>query len=74
MFRDLFVRRGFEYDYVFDWTILKYMESLQQEVGSSLETTTSIGRSTLPRNKSPTACFAVCKVSGYHSEKSDIFS
>ena len=37
MFLDLFVRRGFEYDYVFDWTILKYMESLQQqsqEVGS----------------------------------------
>ena len=38
MFRDLFVRRGFEYDNVFDWTILKYMESLQeqpQKVGSS---------------------------------------
>ena len=59
MFRDLFVRRGFEYDYVFDWTILKHMESLQQEVGSSQETTTSMGRSTLPRNKSLTACFAV---------------
>ena len=31
MFRDLFVRRGFEHDYVFDWTILKYTESLQQQ-------------------------------------------
>lgn len=31
MLRDLFVRRGFEYDYVFDWTVLKYMESLQQQ-------------------------------------------
>lgn len=31
MFRHLFVRRGFEHDYVFDWTILKYMESLQQQ-------------------------------------------
>ena len=28
MFRDLFVRRGFQHDYVFDWTILKYMETL----------------------------------------------
>jgi hypothetical protein len=40
MFRGLFVRGGFENDYVFDWTILKYMESLQQqlqEVGLGLE-------------------------------------
>merc|ERR1711988_653441 len=27
LFRDLFVREGFQYDYVFDWTILKYQES-----------------------------------------------
>ncbi|KAL9621089.1 MAG: hypothetical protein Q9160_004474 [Pyrenula sp. 1 TL-2023] len=31
IFRDLFVRQGFEHDYVFDWTTIKYMESLQQE-------------------------------------------
>jgi hypothetical protein len=46
----------FEYDYVFDWTILKYTESLQQqsqEVGSGLETTTSTARSATLRNKSP---------------------
>ena len=58
MFRDLFVRRGFEYDHVFDWTILKYMESLQQqsqEVGWVLETTTLTARSTSPGKKSPTA-------------------
>ena len=30
MFRDLFVRRGFEHDYIFDWTVRKFMESLQQ--------------------------------------------
>lgn len=24
IFRDLFVQEGFEYDFVFDWTILKY--------------------------------------------------
>jgi casein kinase 1 len=28
LFRDLFVREGFQYDYVFDWTILKYQESV----------------------------------------------
>ena len=26
-FRDLFVREGFDYDHVFDWTILKYMQA-----------------------------------------------
>ena len=58
MFRDLFVRRGFEYDYLFDWTILKYMESLQQqsqEVELGSETTTLTARSTSPGHKSPTA-------------------
>jgi casein kinase I homolog HRR25 len=25
LFRDLFVREGFQYDYVFDWTIFKYV-------------------------------------------------
>lgn len=24
MFRDLFIREGFQFDYVFDWTIIKY--------------------------------------------------
>ncbi|EES00938.1 casein kinase I [Sorghum bicolor] len=27
MFRDLFIREGFQFDYVFDWTILKYQQS-----------------------------------------------
>ena len=30
-FRDLFVRHGFQHDHVFDWTILKYMKSLEQQ-------------------------------------------
>ncbi len=25
IFRDVFVREGYTYDYVFDWTILKYV-------------------------------------------------
>lgn len=28
-FDDLFVREGFDHDNVFDWTILKYMETLK---------------------------------------------
>nr|GME03845.1 casein kinase 1-like protein 2 [Ipomoea batatas] len=27
IFRDLFIRKGFEFDYVFDWTILKYQQA-----------------------------------------------
>ena len=32
VFRELFIRRRFEYDNVFDWTIKRYME--QQEIQS----------------------------------------
>ncbi|XP_076885745.1 casein kinase 1-like protein 2 [Bidens hawaiensis] len=27
IFRDLFIREGFQFDYIFDWTILKYQQS-----------------------------------------------
>jgi hypothetical protein len=40
LLRDLLVHRRFEYDYVFDWTIVECMESLQRrsrEVGLGLE-------------------------------------
>ncbi|WEW61566.1 Casein kinase I isoform epsilon [Emydomyces testavorans] len=36
MFRSLFLRHGFQYDNVYDWTVLKYMEHLQQQ-GIKLE-------------------------------------
>ena len=29
IFRDLFVREGFDYDYVFDWIILEYLRVTQ---------------------------------------------
>lgn len=29
IFRDLFVREGFQYDYVFDWTVYKYQKNSQ---------------------------------------------
>ncbi|KAL0080819.1 kinase-like domain-containing protein [Phycomyces blakesleeanus] len=36
LFRDLFVREGFQYDYVFDWTIKKIQEKKLSESASSL--------------------------------------
>lgn len=36
IFRHLFIREGFQYDYVFDWTILKYHhQSKQENVGAN---------------------------------------
>jgi len=29
IFHDLFIRKGFEYDHVFDWTILEYLRAIQ---------------------------------------------
>ena len=29
IFHDLFIRKGFEYDHVFDWTILEYLRATQ---------------------------------------------
>lgn len=26
LFRDLFIREGYHYDYVFDWTVVKYQQ------------------------------------------------
>ncbi|KAK3305054.1 kinase-like domain-containing protein [Chaetomium strumarium] len=38
IFRNLFVREGFQYDYVFDWTVYKYQknaQSIQQAAGNT---------------------------------------
>ncbi|KAL6881956.1 hypothetical protein ACP4OV_011428 [Aristida adscensionis] len=32
LFRDLFIREGFQFDYVFDWTILKYQQAQMTSV------------------------------------------
>lgn len=32
LFRDLFIREGYQYDYVFDWTILKFQQSQQGQI------------------------------------------
>ncbi|KAI3810808.1 hypothetical protein L1987_20430 [Smallanthus sonchifolius] len=34
LFRELFTREGFEFDYIFDWTILKYQQSQKNKTQS----------------------------------------
>ncbi|KAJ8765175.1 hypothetical protein K2173_011435 [Erythroxylum novogranatense] len=41
LFRDLFIREGYQFDYVFDWTVLKY-----PQIGSSSRTRQPSGRPT----------------------------
>jgi hypothetical protein len=36
LFRHIFRREGFEYDYVFDWTLLKFLEKSRAEAGRQL--------------------------------------
>ena len=35
IFRDLFVREGFQYDYVFDWTVYKYQKNAQAQAAQA---------------------------------------
>ncbi|XP_022002569.1 casein kinase 1-like protein 11 [Helianthus annuus] len=51
LFRDLFIREGYQFDYVFDWTVLKY-----PQVGSG-SSSSSRGRTVgkLPLNPGPSA-------------------
>ncbi|KAI8824291.1 casein kinase I [Fimicolochytrium jonesii] len=35
LFRDLFIREGYQYDYVFDWTVVKYQVGFLQCFGKS---------------------------------------
>ncbi|XP_047327389.1 casein kinase I-like [Impatiens glandulifera] len=37
IFRDLFIREGFQFDYVFDWTILKYQQPHLRNLPRGLE-------------------------------------
>ncbi|KAJ8645041.1 hypothetical protein MRB53_006789 [Persea americana] len=43
LFRDLFIREGFQFDYVFDWTILKYQQS---QISSAPQRTLGTGAAT----------------------------
>ncbi|XP_038695615.1 casein kinase 1-like protein 3 isoform X3 [Tripterygium wilfordii] len=36
LFRDLFAREGYEFDYIFDWTIIKYQQSQRSKTQSRL--------------------------------------
>ncbi|PIN20223.1 Casein kinase (serine/threonine/tyrosine protein kinase) [Handroanthus impetiginosus] len=48
LFRDLFIREGYQFDYVFDWTILKY-----PQIGSSSRSRQPTGK--IPLNLGPSA-------------------
>ncbi|KAI8826963.1 kinase-like domain-containing protein [Fimicolochytrium jonesii] len=37
LFRDLFVREGYQYDYVFDWTVVKYQQEGKEAPSASRE-------------------------------------
>nr|CAD1830914.1 unnamed protein product [Ananas comosus var. bracteatus] len=46
LFRDLFIREGYQFDYVFDWTILKYPQiGVNPQVRSSGRTSVAVGTS-----------------------------
>ncbi|GLJ05448.1 hypothetical protein SUGI_0018380 [Cryptomeria japonica] len=47
IFRDLFIREGFQFDYVFDWTILKYQQTQianapQRPIGTAVGTSSAV--------------------------------
>jgi casein kinase I family protein HRR25 len=35
LFRDLFIREGYQYDYAFDWTVYKLQQQQQKEASNS---------------------------------------
>ncbi|KAJ3279901.1 serine/threonine protein kinase [Borealophlyctis nickersoniae] len=37
LFRDLFVREGYHYDYVFDWTVVKYQQEGKDKSGNEVK-------------------------------------
>ncbi|KAJ7973818.1 putative Casein kinase, partial [Quillaja saponaria] len=45
LFRDLFTREGYEFDYVFDWTILKYQQAQKNKVQSRLSLVPGVSNS-----------------------------
>ncbi|CAN4100084.1 unnamed protein product [Withania somnifera] len=49
IFRDLFIREGFQFDYVFDWTILKYQQSQLANIPSRALGGTSGPSAGMPR-------------------------
>nr|GEW15944.1 protein kinase, ATP binding site-containing protein [Tanacetum cinerariifolium] len=50
IFRDLFIREGFQFDYVFDWTILKYQQS---QVAAPPPPTRGLGMGAGPSSGTP---------------------
>lgn len=56
LFRDLFIREGYQYDYVFDWTILKYQQTqalTRPSAGPALGAGAAASRERSGREKEP---------------------
>jgi casein kinase 1 epsilon len=58
LFRDLFIREGYQFDYVFDWTILKYPQiGSNPRMRASERTSGAAGPSMDKIEKTPGLCF-----------------
>jgi len=51
LFKDLFIRENYQYDYIFDWTILKYPQS--QQPARPLANTTALGSNSRQEQPAP---------------------
>nr|VDD22902.1 unnamed protein product [Brassica oleracea] len=71
LFRDLFIREGFQFDYVFDWTILKYQQS-QLSTPPPLLQVPGVGQSSglppaIASAERPSGCGEEARTSGWPS-------
>ncbi|KAF0890886.1 hypothetical protein E2562_005021 [Oryza meyeriana var. granulata] len=58
LFRDLFIREGYQLDYVFDWTMLKYPQIRDNKLRPSGKTSGLVGRSAERTEKTVGEAFA----------------
>ncbi|KAK1284229.1 Casein kinase I isoform delta-like [Acorus calamus] len=84
LYRDLFIREGYSFDYVFDWTVLKYPQygansrtrqpsgKISGTMGPSAERVerTSVGQEIRDRFSGAVEAFARRNTSGIHSDHS----
>ena len=69
IFRDLFVREGFQYDYVFDWTVYKYQKNAQAMAEASKQPANDEGEKELGRRNASGTGAGVAGTPLGHSSK-----
>ncbi|PSC73307.1 casein kinase I isoform delta-like [Micractinium conductrix] len=67
LFRDLFVREGFTWDYVFDWTILKYAQQQNSRPSSSRPADGAYGGAAAQQREDARDAEAALRRLGLHS-------